>query len=133
MKSFRDELDKLHFTHLEVELQPVGGARGSLFHKLILKRAENVNLPSVLSEGEARTLSIAAFFAELSTASDQSAIMFDDPVSSLDHEWREKVAHRLAEEAKVRQVIIFTHDIVFLLALVKWAGEVDAPCQHQYL
>lgn len=133
MKSFRDELDKLHFTHLEVELQPVGGARGSLFHKLILKRAENVNLPSVVSEGEARTLSIAAFFAELSTASDQSAIMFDDPVSSLDHEWREKVAHRLAEEAKVRQVIVFTHDIVFLLALVKWAGEVDAPCQHQYL
>lgn len=133
MKSFRDELDKLQFTHLEVELQPVGGVRGALFHKLILKRAVNVNLPNVVSEGEARTLSIAAFFAELSTASDKSAIMFDDPVSSLDHEWREKVAHRLAEEAKVRQVIVFTHDIVFLLALVKWAEEVGASCQHQYL
>lgn len=133
VKSFKDELAKLQFTHLEVELQPVGGSRGALFHKLILKRAANVNLPSVVSEGEARTLSIAAFFAELSTASDRSAIMFDDPVSSLDHEWREKVAHRLAEEAKFRQVIVFTHDIVFLLALSKFAEDVGAPCQHQYL
>lgn len=133
MKSFRDELDKLQFTHLEVELKPVGGTRGALYHKLILKRAVNVNLPNVVSEGEARTLSIAAFFAELSTASDKSAIMFDDPVSSLDHEWRDKVAHRLAEEANVRQVIVFTHDIVFLLALAKWAEEVGALCKHQYL
>ncbi|MDO8727920.1 MAG: AAA family ATPase [Candidatus Methanoperedens sp.] len=133
VKSFKNELDKLQFTHLEVELQPVGGSRGTLFHKLILKRASSVNLPSVVSEGEARTLSIAAFFAEMSTASDKSAIMFDDPVSSLDHEWREKVAHRLAEEANVRQVIVFTHDIVFLIALAKYAEDVSAPCQHQYL
>ncbi|MCK4788078.1 MAG: AAA family ATPase [Desulfobacteraceae bacterium] len=132
-KSFKDELERLHFTHLEVELQAVGGSRGALFHKLILTRAVGVNLPRVVSEGEARSLSIAAFFAELSTSSDQSAVLFDDPVSSLDHEWRENVAHRLAEEAKARQVIVFTHDIVFLLALVRWAEEIGAMYCHQYL
>lgn len=51
----------------------------------------------------------------------------------MDHEWRDNVAYRLAEEAKNRQIIVFTHDIVFLLALVRWAEEVGAPCQHQYL
>jgi ABC-type dipeptide/oligopeptide/nickel transport system ATPase subunit len=133
MGSFKDELEKLHFTHLEVELQAAGGSRGALFHQLALKGTVGVDLPNVVSEGEARTLSIAAFFAELSTASDQSAILFDDPVSSLDHKWRDNVAYRLAEEAKTRQVIVFTHDIVFLLALVGWAEEVGAKCQHQYI
>ena len=131
--SFQEELGRLRFTHLEVELREAGGARGALYHKLVLKRAAGVELPRVVSEGEARTLSIAAFFAELSTSSDRCAILFDDPVSSLDHIWRENVARRLAEEAKTRQVIVFTHDIAFLVALVTCAEEIGAQCYHQYL
>jgi energy-coupling factor transporter ATP-binding protein EcfA2 len=131
--SFTDELRKLRFTHLEVELQPAGGVRGALYHRLVLKRAPGTDLPRVVSEGEARCLSIAAFFSELSTASDDSAVLFDDPVSSLDHEWRENVGRRLADEAQKRQVVVFTHDIVFLLALVKFAEELSADCKHQHL
>jgi len=132
-ESFKDELRKLRFTHLEVELQPAGGVRGALFHRLVLKRAPGTDLPRVVSEGEARCLSIAAFFSELSTASDDSAVLFDDPVSSLDHEWRENVGRRLAVEAKKRQVVVFTHDIVFLLALVKFAEESSVETKHQHL
>jgi energy-coupling factor transporter ATP-binding protein EcfA2 len=131
--SFKEELLKLRFVHHDVELQPTGGERGSLFHKLVLKRAVGAEIPRIVSEGEARTLSIAAFFSELATASDRSAILFDDPVSSLDHEWRENVARRLAEESKVRQVVVFTHDIVFLLALKKLAEDMAVHCDHQYL
>lgn len=133
VSSFQKELGRLRFTHLEVELREAGGARGALYHKLVLQRAVGVELPRVVSEGEARTLSIAAFFAELSTSSDRCAILFDDPVSSLDHIWRENVARRLAEEAKTRQVIAFTHDIAFLVALVTCAEEIGAQCHHQYL
>lgn len=86
-----------------------------------------------MSEGEARALAIASFFAELATASDQSAILFDDPVSSLDHSWRENVAQRLAQEAQHRQVVVFTHDIVFVLALAGGAEEIGCDCTHQYL
>jgi hypothetical protein len=68
-------------------------------------------------------LSIAAFFAELSTADDPSGIVFDDPVSSLDYKWREGVARRLVQEAKTRQVVVFTHDVVFLLLLGQFAEE----------
>jgi energy-coupling factor transporter ATP-binding protein EcfA2 len=122
-KTFKDELKNLKFRHVEVELTEAGGESGSLYHKLILTRAPGVDLPKVVSEGEARCLSIAAFFAELSTADDPSAILFDDPVSSFDYNWRESVAERLVEEARTRQVIVFTHDIVFLLLLQQYADK----------
>lgn len=64
-KSFQDELERLNFRHVEVELKEVGGDQGILYHKLILTRAPGVDLPKVVSEGEQRCLSIAAFFAEL--------------------------------------------------------------------
>ena len=131
-KSFQDELANLAFQHVEVELKEVGGAEGVLYHKLILTRAPGVDLPRVVSEGEQRCLSIAAFFAELSTADDPSGIVFDDPVSSLDYKWREGVARRLVDEAKARQVIVFTHDIVFLLLLKQFSEEegVEQLDQH---
>jgi len=129
---FRDELESLAFRHVEVELTEAGGAEGVLYHKLILTRAPGVELPRVVSEGEQRCLSIAAFFAELSTADDPSGIVFDDPVSSLDYRWREGVARRLVQEAKTRQVSVFTHDIVFLLMLKQFAEEqvVEQLDQH---
>lgn len=110
----------------------MGGAEGVLYHKLLLTRAPGVELPKVVSEGEQRCLSMAAFFAELSTADDPSGIVFDDPVSSLDYKWREGVARRLVQEAKTRQVIVFTHDVVFLLLLKQFAKElaVDQLDQH---
>ncbi len=122
-QSFRDELSRLGFRHVEVELDEAGGAEGVLYHKLVLTRAPGVELPKVVSEGEQRCLSIAAFFAELSTADDPSGIVFDDPVSSLDYKWREGVARRLVEEAKARQVIVFTHDVMFLLLLKQFSED----------
>ena len=115
-----------------VELKEVGGAEGVFYHKLILTRNPGVEVPKIVSEGEQRCISIAAFFAELSTANDPSAIVFDDPVSSLDFEWRNNVARRLVQEAANRQVIVFTHDVVFLLALKQYAGEcgVEPLDQH---
>lgn len=132
-QSFKDELTNLTFRHVEVELKEAGGADGVLYHKLILTRAPGVELPKVVSEGEQRCLSIAAFFAELSTADDPSGIVFDDPVSSLDYKWREGVARRLVEEARTRQVIVFTHDVVFLLLLKQFAEEVGVLQLDQHV
>ena len=132
-QSFADELTRLDFRHVEVELREVGGSEGVLYHKLLLKRAPGVELPKVVSEGEQRCLSIAAFFAELSTADDPSGIVFDDPVSSLDYKWREAVARRLVQEARKRQVVVFTHDIVFLLLLKKLAEDEGVPQHDQHV
>ena len=132
-ESFQSELSKLEFRHVEVELTDAGGAQGVLYHKLVLSRARGVELPKVVSEGEQRCLSIAAFFAELSTAEDPSGIVFDDPVSSLDYKWRDAVARRLVEEAKSRQVVVFTHDVVFLLAIKNLAHELDVDQADQHV
>jgi len=132
-KSFRDELINLSFRHVEVELKELGGANGVFYHKLVLTRAPGVDLPKVVSEGEQRCLSIAAFFAELSTADDHSGIVFDDPVSSLDYQWRQGVARRLVQESKNRQVIVFTHDVVFLLLLKQYAEELEVELLDQHV
>lgn len=131
--TFQGELHKLGFRDVEVDLAEAGGTEGVLFHRIVLSRAPGVELPKVVSEGEQRCLSIAAFLAELSTAEDQSGIVFDDPVSSLDYRWRDSVARRLVNEAKDRQVIVFTHDIVFLLALKSIAQELGVPQADQHI
>jgi len=91
------------------------GDRGTTKHQLTIESGASPT--GVLSEGEQRIVAIASFLAELETAGGKLPIIFDDPVSSLDHRFRERVAARLAKEAMNRQVIIFTHDIVMLLAL----------------
>lgn len=131
--AFQEELDKLNFRDLDVELKDVGGQSGNFYHKLILSRAPGVDLPSVISEGQSRCLSIAAFFAELRIGNDSSAILFDDPVSSLDYRWRDRVALRLVDEASERQLIVFTHDIFFLHRLRHHAGKTGLDIQDQHV
>jgi hypothetical protein len=131
--SFKLELRKLGFEYPEIELQPSGGSRGTLYHKIVIKQAPQARLQNVVSEGEARALSLAAFFSELSTSTNTSAILFDDPVSSLDHVWRDRVAARLVDEAKIRQTVVFTHDLVFLITLKRLAEERNVECLDQYI
>ena len=131
--SFKTELERLNFRNVEVALSEIGGTEGVLYHKLVLTRAPGVNLPKVVSEGEQRCLSIAAFFAELSTADDMAGIVFDDPVSSLDYKFRDAVAKRLVEEARLRQVIVFTHDVVFLLMLKQLSEELGVIHLDQHV
>lgn len=108
---FRDEVSRLGLGHLEVRLSPSDTQKGQLFHRLTLKAEQDAPLREVVSEGEFRCLALAAFLAE--SGGNTSGILFDDPVSSLDHTWRGQIANRLAEEARTRQVVVFTHDIAF--------------------
>ncbi len=131
--TFKAELAKLEFNHLLVEIQAAGGAKGALFHRILFPNAPGVAVTDVLSEGESRALSLAAFLTELSTAVSLSAIIFDDPVSSLDHIWRERIARRLVMEAKLRQVIVFTHDLLFMRILLDEADRQKVQCETQYV
>jgi len=87
---------------------------GKMKHKLVLDLPVTKKLNEILSEGEQRAIAIGSFLAELHLAGHRGGIVFDDPVSSLDHHRRKDVARRLVEEAKRRQVIVLTHDTVFL-------------------
>lgn len=114
---FAIEVDRLGVAGLAIELQQARTTAGVPFFQVRLINKPNEPVGKVLSEGEHRCVALAAFLAELSTIDAQSAIVFDDPVSSLDHLHRDKVAARLAEAGQTRQVIVFTHDMAFLLLL----------------
>lgn len=117
-QNFKKELSKLGFKNIKIETETKGQS-GKQYHYLRLdeNNSNNIALKDILSEGEHRCISLATFFSELSISEHKSAIVFDDPVSSLDHKWRNKIAKRIAEEALERQVIVFTHDITFLLMI----------------
>lgn len=117
-QNFKTELTKLGFKNIKIETE-TKGQRGKQYHYLRLdeQNANGIALKDILSEGEHRCISLATFLSELSISEHKSAIIFDDPVSSLDHKWRNKISKRIAEEALERQVIVFTHDITFLLMI----------------
>ena len=100
------------------------GQQGSLLHKVDFQNARpGTKLEDVLSEGEQTSLGFAGFLTEVHFDASKSALIFDDPVSSLDHMKRESVARRIIELAKERQVVAFTHDIAFTMLLCKAARE----------
>jgi AAA domain len=117
---FTRETDRLGLEH--VTLRTVGGRRGVLRYRArFVGAAQEAPLPEVLSEGEQTALGLAGFLSEVWTDPSKSGVIFDDPVSSLDHGRRDKVASRLVALAAERQTIVFTHDIAFVLALKKHA------------
>jgi energy-coupling factor transporter ATP-binding protein EcfA2 len=118
-----EELKSLRCDHLPIDLAPHATV-GEVQLSLRLSGAQGNPLVSqVASEGEQRALSLAFFLAEVATAESDGGIIVDDPVSSLDDERREYIASRLAAEAQVRQVVVFTHDLPFMLDLMERVGE----------
>lgn len=130
--AFAAEIKALRIADRRIELTQEQSGYGSTTFKVSLIRKPKEQVADILSEGEHRCVAIAAFLAELVTAHNISGVIFDDPVSSLDHNYREAVADRLAKEAaNGRQVIVFTHDIPFLMMLDDRARNIDLTPDYQ--
>jgi hypothetical protein len=110
-----------------------GGQYGSPQYQIRLLAKPDAKVAEVLSEGEQTCVAVAAFLTELATAPHNSALVFDDPITSLDHKWRHKVADRLVAESSVRQVIVFTHDLIFLNDIAEAAQEAGSPCETRHI
>jgi len=126
------EFKALGVGKLSVSLQSRSD-KGKSLHKLKLKLLQSCNPCDILSEGEQRAIAIGSFLAEVGLSGRKGGIVFDDPVSSLDHLRRGYVAKRLAGEAAHRQVIVFTHDIYFLCILAEEAEATGVPITTQSL
>ncbi|CAM5788026.1 AAA family ATPase [Rhizobacter fulvus] len=116
-EALSDELLALGVNSISVAMQPSSTKAKTTF-KLVLKSESGAAPQDILSEGEQRAIAIATFLAEVKLGKGKGGIVFDDPVSSLDHARRERVARRIAAEAQERQVVVFTHDIFFLNVLM---------------
>jgi hypothetical protein len=119
---FTRESDRLQLER--IELKKTGGQKGKLRHRPSLLGAKVAKpVEQVLSEGEQTALGLAGYFTEAHFDASRSALVLDDPVTSLDHRRRAHVARRLAELAADRQVIVFTHDLAFVGDLRRAAAE----------
>jgi energy-coupling factor transporter ATP-binding protein EcfA2 len=117
-----EEIGSLDLNHLPLKVSDSSSGGKSLF-SVGLQGAGAVKNNQVLSEGEQRALALACFLAEIGGYDPRYGIIIDDPVSSLDHLRIRKVAQRLVTEAKKgRQVIIFTHNLVFFNEVVSEAA-----------
>lgn len=119
----KDELDSLDCGHLPIDLHPQTRV-GETQVALRLAGAHGApRVSAVASEGEQRALSLSFFLAEIATSESDGGIVVDDPVSSLDDERRDYIAKRLVVEAGTRQVVVFTHDLPFMLDLLDQAKD----------
>lgn len=120
--TFTREADRLRLER--VTLARTRADKGALLHqpKLVGAR-QQVTLPRVFSEGERTALGLAAFLTEAHLDASKSALILDDPVTSLDHVRRGLVATRLAALAETRQVVVFTHDVAFVADLKREGKE----------
>lgn len=122
VQRFKAELKALGASQVKVELVKSKVSKGRVLHKLQLRGVSQNGLADVLSEGENRIVSIAAFLADVTGKNNQAPFIFDDPISSLDQSYEEAVVQRLIELSKDKQVIVFTHRLS-LLGTVRYFAE----------
>jgi energy-coupling factor transporter ATP-binding protein EcfA2 len=126
----KSEVEAGYQTRFAAELKLLGGSRlpvapqsktvgkGRTTFGLTLVGAKGTRPPEqILSEGETRIVALAAFLADITGSNQVAPFIFDDPISSLDQDFEERVVARLVDLAQTRQVIIFTHRLSLVTLL----------------
>jgi energy-coupling factor transporter ATP-binding protein EcfA2 len=123
--TFVREAKFLQLDHVELGDRP--DSKGAVRHKPKLVGVASTSPREVLSDGEQTAAGLAGLFTEVAFDATKSAVVVDDPVTSLDHQRRDRVARRLVEVAVERQVVVFTHDLMFLGGIVRATQDLDVP------
>lgn len=116
--SFEQELKDLG-KDIEVKLVKKSAGKGKVITSLEILGND---VTSVLSEGEQKAVALALFIAEINSQGIKTPVVFDDPVTSVDHEVADFLARKLLNLSKERQVIIFTHNKLFYDSLTFWSN-----------
>jgi wobble nucleotide-excising tRNase len=115
LESFQANLAEFN-RNLKITFQ-MHGHKGETMREIVLDHDAfpcSYPVDSILSESEKRAVALADFLTEAALDESYTAIILDDPVNSFDLNSRKIIARKFAELALTRQVVIFTHDLVFL-------------------
>jgi len=130
VKRFERELAALGASRVKVTIEKTRSPKGQVLHEIkLVGNKTGVRAIDVLSEGEFRIVSLAAFLADVDTGESAAAFIFDDPISSLDQDFEEATAERLIKLCGTRQVIVFTHRLSLLAMLEDAADKADIECR----
>ena len=123
-KKFEKEIGDLNAPNVNLDFH---GEYGSQLREKNLEGITKID--DFLSEGEQKAVALADFFAEISMQDKKTPVVFDDPATSFDHDRKEKIAERIVQESDSRQIIVFTHDLMFasyIHAKVEKNGDLDS-------
>jgi ABC-type dipeptide/oligopeptide/nickel transport system ATPase component len=114
------------------------GKKSEVYKQLVLEANESTpdkfkNPDKILSEGEKRAVALADFLTEINLDPNSRGIILDDPITSLDMQWRKNIAEVLVGFAENRQVIVFTHDLPFLSFLNEAANQNQIPIDNHWI
>ena len=100
----------------KMELRKTKTAAGVTYQKCGFNSISE-DIVEILSEGEQKIVAIANFLSECTVDNAKNTIVFDDPINSLDIDYRESIADIIVELSGDRQIIVMTHDLYFLRLL----------------
>lgn len=92
-------------------------SQGNTYQKCSLNGVADT-IESILSEGEKKVIALSNFLADCTIDNRKNSIVFDDPVTSLDMDYRDLIANKIVELSRDRQIIVLTHDLSFLRLLI---------------
>ncbi|MDW2797623.1 AAA family ATPase [Clostridium boliviensis] len=108
-KIFEEYCVRLGIKNVSVKLTP---KRGETKRSKYLV-SENNAITDIMSEGEQKAIALAEFSSDLKIRENMCTVLFDDPVTSFDYKRAEIIAEIIYEISKERQVVVFTHNIMF--------------------
>ncbi len=85
---------------------------------------QSEKLNDILSEGEQKLITLSNFIAECTIGGLKNSVVFDDPVTSLDQNYKEKIAQIIVNLSIDRQVIILSHDLNFVRLLIDESNKI---------
>jgi energy-coupling factor transporter ATP-binding protein EcfA2 len=108
-ETFERFAKELKVTNVKLRIFPKKGK--SLRKKYV--SSEEYKVSQIMSEGEQKAVAMAEFATDLTMRKDFNTVFFDDPVTSLDYKRTEILANLIYQLSLDRQVIVFTHNIMF--------------------
>src|SRR5690606_38950585 len=107
--NFNNFCDQLKVNKVNIKLIPQRGQTHR--NKYIVN--EGYKVTDIMSEGEQKAIAMAEFATDLTIRRNYNTVLFDDPVNSLDYKRSELFAKLIYKLSKERQVIVFTHNVMF--------------------
>lgn len=109
IETFERFAKELRVANVNLRITPKKGK--TLRNKFVSSKEYKVS--QIMSEGEQKAVAMAEFSTDLTMRQDYNTVLLDDPVTSLDYKRSEIIANLIYQLSSERQVIVFTHNIMF--------------------
>ncbi|OLN21209.1 hypothetical protein BTO30_16145 [Domibacillus antri] len=109
LETFNRFAKELKVSNVDLKLIP---KKGETMRKKFVS-SEEYKVSQIMSEGEQKAVAMVEFATDITIRNDFNTILFDDPVTSLDYKRSEMIASLVYQLSLDRQIIVFTHNIMF--------------------